>query len=84
MTKKTLLLANKSSFPLHKIGKWDFVSLQVLISFPIKIEEILEQTKTGHGAIFFKFPLILKENFLSINFFSSSYRMGNILLCIWG
>jgi hypothetical protein len=52
MTKKRVLLANKSSFPLHKIGKWDFVSLQVLISFPIQIEEILEQRKIGLGAIF--------------------------------
>jgi hypothetical protein len=78
------LLANKSSFPLHKIGMWDFVSLQVLISFPIKIEEILEQRKMVFGAIFFKFPLISKENFLVVKFFVFSYRMGNILLCIWG
>jgi hypothetical protein len=45
------------------------VSLQVLISFPIKIGESLKQRKRGLGAIFFKFPSISKENLLAINFF---------------
>jgi hypothetical protein len=45
-------------FPSPQNWKVGLVSLQVLISFPIKIGESLKQRKRGLGAIFFKLPSI--------------------------